>query len=99
MTTPAESLLRRMVEIPSPSGREGELAAFLAQELPRWGFAAGIDEAGKTHPLPHLPPPVPGERRRTALPLPHARQPHPPPGRVAGDVILGHTLEDQRHAG
>ncbi|WP_055494959.1 M20/M25/M40 family metallo-hydrolase [Streptomyces sp. TP-A0356] len=46
MSTRAESLLRRMVEIPSPSGGEAELAAFLAGELRDWGFATRIDEVG-----------------------------------------------------
>ncbi|MFI9720166.1 [LysW]-lysine hydrolase [Streptomyces sp. NPDC052396] len=46
MTARAESLLRRMVEIPSPSGQEAELAAFLARELPEWGFTAQLDEVG-----------------------------------------------------
>ncbi|MFD8393980.1 M20/M25/M40 family metallo-hydrolase [Streptomyces sp. NPDC059680] len=46
MSTRAESLLRRMVEIPSPSGEEAELAAFLAGELQGWGFETHIDEVG-----------------------------------------------------
>ncbi|MFF3909733.1 M20/M25/M40 family metallo-hydrolase [Streptomyces sp. NPDC001848] len=35
-----------MVEIPSPSGQEAELAAFLAGELRDWGFTTRIDEVG-----------------------------------------------------
>ncbi|MGW7528434.1 M20/M25/M40 family metallo-hydrolase [Streptomyces sp. NPDC054783] len=35
-----------MVEIPSPSGEEAELAAFLAGELQGWGFETHIDEVG-----------------------------------------------------
>ncbi|MGW7007977.1 [LysW]-lysine hydrolase [Streptomyces sp. NPDC054933] len=46
MTSHAESLLRRMVEIPSPSGDEAKLAAFLAEELQDWGFETRIDEVG-----------------------------------------------------
>ncbi|MFF9819238.1 [LysW]-lysine hydrolase [Streptomyces sp. NPDC014006] len=46
MSTRAESLLRRMVDIPSPSGEEAELAAFLARELKDWGFETHLDEVG-----------------------------------------------------
>ncbi|MBY8869543.1 [LysW]-lysine hydrolase [Streptomyces sennicomposti] len=46
MSTRAESLLRRMVDIPSPSGEEAELAAFLAAELRDWGFETHLDEVG-----------------------------------------------------
>ena len=46
MTTRAETLLRQMVDIPSPSGEEAELAAFLARTLPDWGFESHLDEAG-----------------------------------------------------
>jgi [amino group carrier protein]-lysine/ornithine hydrolase len=42
----AVSLLRRMVEIPSPSGEEGELAAFLASEMAGLGFRSHVDGAG-----------------------------------------------------
>ncbi|EDY45335.1 M20/M25/M40 family metallo-hydrolase [Streptomyces sp. SPB074] len=42
----AEALLRRMVEIASPSGSEQELAAFLERELPEWGFCTRQDEVG-----------------------------------------------------
>ena len=40
------SLLRRMVEIPSLSGKEGPLAAFLVETMHSLGFHASIDEAG-----------------------------------------------------
>lgn len=40
------TLLRRMLEIPSPSGREGELAAYLVSEMARLGFRSHIDDAG-----------------------------------------------------
>jgi len=46
MNVRAERLLRRMVEIPSPSGEEAALAAFLAAELPGWGFESHVDEVG-----------------------------------------------------
>jgi len=39
-------MLKRMVEIPSPSGREGEVAAYLTGAMLRLGFDAEIDEAG-----------------------------------------------------
>ena len=39
-------LLRRMLEIPSPSCHEGELAAFLAGAMTNLGFTAGVDSAG-----------------------------------------------------
>lgn len=39
-------LLRRMVEIPSLSGQEGELAAFLVGAMAGMGFRAFVDEAG-----------------------------------------------------
>jgi LysW-gamma-L-lysine carboxypeptidase len=40
------ALLRAMLEVPSPSGAEGALAALLAKEMERLGFAARIDEVG-----------------------------------------------------
>ena len=42
----AEGLLRSMVEIPSVSGDEGEVAAYLARALPEWGFRSYVDRAG-----------------------------------------------------
>ena len=39
-------LLRHMVEIPSLSGQEGALAAFLAEAMGELGFRARVDEAG-----------------------------------------------------
>jgi LysW-gamma-L-lysine carboxypeptidase len=39
-------LLRRMLEIPSPSCHEGELAAFLTGAMTSLGFTAGVDSAG-----------------------------------------------------
>jgi LysW-gamma-L-lysine carboxypeptidase len=39
-------LLRDMVEIPSPSGHEGELARFLVREMADLGFRSWVDEAG-----------------------------------------------------
>jgi LysW-gamma-L-lysine carboxypeptidase len=46
MNTRAQTLLRHMVDIPSPSGEEAEIAAFLARSLPDWGFETHIDEVG-----------------------------------------------------
>ena len=43
---PAEAMLRRLVEIPSPSGGEADLARHLLGELPGWGFTAHLDEVG-----------------------------------------------------
>lgn len=42
----AVALLRRMLEIPSPSCAEGELAAFLLDAMSGLGLAARLDEAG-----------------------------------------------------
>jgi LysW-gamma-L-lysine carboxypeptidase len=42
----ALQLLRRMVEIPSLSGQEGELAAYLVESMQRLGLQSFIDEAG-----------------------------------------------------
>jgi LysW-gamma-L-lysine carboxypeptidase len=42
----ATRLLREMLEIPSPSGDEGRLAAYLAQAMAGLGFEARTDEAG-----------------------------------------------------
>jgi [amino group carrier protein]-lysine/ornithine hydrolase len=42
----ATGLLRRMLEIPSPSYQEAELAAFLVGEMTRLGFDAHVDAAG-----------------------------------------------------
>ncbi len=39
-------LLQRMVEIPSPSGQESELAGFLVREMADLGFRAWVDEVG-----------------------------------------------------
>lgn len=46
MSTRAEDLLTRMVEIPSVSGDEKQLAVFLVDELREWGFTTHLDEAG-----------------------------------------------------
>ncbi len=43
---PAIDLLRRMVEIASPSGQERELALLLVAEMQRLGLRSWIDEAG-----------------------------------------------------
>ena len=43
---PCLQLLRRMVEIPSPSGQERDLALFLVAEMERQGFRSWVDEAG-----------------------------------------------------
>jgi LysW-gamma-L-lysine carboxypeptidase len=42
----AVELLRRMLEIESLSGQEGELAEFLVERMAGWGFDARVDEAG-----------------------------------------------------
>lgn len=42
----AVDLLREMLAIPSPSGQEHELAAFLAARLGKLGFTERLDEAG-----------------------------------------------------
>lgn len=42
----AISLLRSMVEVYSPTGREGELASFLRGELARLGFEVHVDAVG-----------------------------------------------------
>lgn len=42
----AVALLRRMIEIPSPSGGEQELATYLAGEMARLGLASEVDGAG-----------------------------------------------------
>src|SRR4051795_878183 len=42
----AIELLRGMLEIPSPSYAEAELASFLAAELPSLGFSTDVDAAG-----------------------------------------------------
>ncbi len=44
--TAAVGLLRQMLEIPSPSYAEAELAGFLAAELPELGFRTEVDAAG-----------------------------------------------------
>lgn len=40
------ALLQSMLEVPSPSGQEGELAAMLVEAMDRAGFRAFVDEAG-----------------------------------------------------
>jgi LysW-gamma-L-lysine carboxypeptidase len=42
----AVELLRQMIEIASPSYGEAELAKFLADQLPEFGYTAEVDEAG-----------------------------------------------------
>lgn len=42
----ATALLRRMLEIPSPSGEEADLASYLADAMTGLGLAARVDEAG-----------------------------------------------------
>jgi LysW-gamma-L-lysine carboxypeptidase len=45
----AIELVRQMVRIASPSGQEGELAAFVCQAMTELGFRAGIDATGNVH--------------------------------------------------
>ncbi|NPV09881.1 MAG: [LysW]-lysine hydrolase [Anaerolineae bacterium] len=40
------ALLERMLSIPSPSGREGKLACYLAEAMAGLGFRAWVDEVG-----------------------------------------------------
>ncbi len=40
------ALLRRMIEIPSPSGEESALAAFLVETMSALGFTVSVDAAG-----------------------------------------------------
>ncbi len=42
----AARLLRRMLEIPSPSTKEGALAAYLAEEMSALGLTSEVDETG-----------------------------------------------------
>jgi [amino group carrier protein]-lysine/ornithine hydrolase len=44
--TAEERLLRDLVEIPSVSGSEQDIAAYLVRVLPQWGFESHLDEAG-----------------------------------------------------
>jgi LysW-gamma-L-lysine carboxypeptidase len=44
--THAVGLLRRMLELPSPSGQEADLARFLVYAMGELGFRAHLDEAG-----------------------------------------------------
>lgn len=44
--THAVGLLRRMLELPSPSGQEADLARFLVYAMGELGFRARLDEAG-----------------------------------------------------
>lgn len=44
--TRAVHLLRRMAEIPSPSYQEATLAAYLAGQLPEFGYTTEVDAAG-----------------------------------------------------
>jgi len=46
VTPDPAALLERMLAIPSPSGREGELAAYLVRVMGELGFHARVDEAG-----------------------------------------------------
>lgn len=41
-----ESLLLKLLEIYSPSGREGAISKFLADEMARLGFGVKVDEIG-----------------------------------------------------
>jgi len=45
-TDPQVNLLRRMVELYSPTGQESEIARFLVQEMQSLGLRSRIDEAG-----------------------------------------------------
>ncbi|MET1073532.1 MAG: [LysW]-lysine hydrolase [Umezawaea sp.] len=46
MSTRAETLLLQMVGIPSPSGEEAAVAAYLAEVMPDFGFESHVDEVG-----------------------------------------------------
>lgn len=42
----AVTFLKEILEIPSPSGNEGEIALFLSKRLEEWGYQAEVDRAG-----------------------------------------------------
>jgi len=46
MRSSSVNLLKRMVEIYSPTGKELELSNFLIEEMKSLGFETGLDEAG-----------------------------------------------------
>jgi LysW-gamma-L-lysine carboxypeptidase len=46
LTEDALATLRRMVEIPSVTGREADLVAYLADRMARLGYATRVDEVG-----------------------------------------------------
>lgn len=83
-------LLERMVSIPSLSGQEGELAAFLVRELAARGFRAWVDEAGNA--IGEL-----GAGEREILLLGHMDTvPGLIPVRIAGGALWGRGAVDAK---
>ncbi|HXF68613.1 MAG TPA: [LysW]-lysine hydrolase [Thermoflexus sp.] len=86
----AVALLEELVRIPSPSGAEGEAAAFLRDWMARHGFEAWIDEAGNAIG-------VLGEGPRTLLLLGHLDTvPGEIPVRVENGRLYGRGAVDAK---
>jgi LysW-gamma-L-lysine carboxypeptidase len=86
-------LLRKMVEIPSLSGQEGDLARFLVKAMERLGFESRIDQAGNAVG-------VRGARDETALEVVLLGHMDTVPGdipvRIEDDVLFGRGTVDAK---
>jgi len=87
----AEALLRRMVEIPSPSGDEAAVAAHLVRILPEFGLQTHVDDVGN----------VIGRRGDPAAPMivlvGHMDTvPSPVPVRQEGTILYGRGTVDAK---
>ncbi|MFD6530534.1 M20/M25/M40 family metallo-hydrolase [Streptomyces sp. NPDC060184] len=87
----ATALLRRMVEIPSPSGSEQDLSAHLERELPAWGFRTRRDEVGNV-----LAERGPADGPVIMLVGHMDTVPDPVPVRVEGDLLYGRGTVDAK---
>ncbi|GBD07911.1 [LysW]-lysine hydrolase [Candidatus Thermoflexus japonica] len=86
----AIALLEALVRLPSPSGAEGEAAAFLTGWMAGHGFEAGVDEAGNA--VGKI-----GEGPRTLLLLGHLDTvPGEIPVRVENDRLYGRGAVDAK---
>ena len=82
----ASRLLRDLVAIPSPSGEEGEAAAYLARWMAAHGLEATVDEAGNALGLFDGGPAADGGPARELLLLGHIDT---VPGRLAVEIRDG----------
>ena len=88
--------LTRMVEIPSLSGEEQRVAAYIAQRMQTLGFDAHVDEAGNAVGIPPFEPAADGTTKDIVI-LGHMDTvPGTIPVRTDGDILHGRGSVDAK---